>query len=166
MATVTIPHFGPLDPTSLDEYYDTELEYNGIQLQIDLNFESNSLDAQRLETVKAFIDNIRIHDLNNKKYIDNDYNDKDGETVRFYLEHHLEELGENELATLIDQNSKSTEHQKQLKNKLHLVRVGIYPEGEDQFATFDYSIGVDITNDLIVIDTDENGNLVYITVES
>jgi len=166
MATITIPHFGPLDPTSLDEYYDTEIDYNGKQIQIDLNFGSKTIDPKRLETVKAFIDNIRVHDINNKKYIDNDYNDNDGDTVKFYLEHHLEELGENELAALIDLNSKSTEHQKQLKNKLHLVRVGIYPEGEDQFATFDYSIGQDITNYLIVIDTDENGNLVYMTMES
>ena len=166
MATITIPHFGPLDPTSLDEYYDTEIDYNGKQIQIDLNFGSKTIDPKRLETIKAFIDNIRVHDINNKKYIDNDYNDNDGDTVKFYLEHHLEELGENELAALIDLNSKSTEHQKQLKNKLHLVRVGIYPEGEDQFATFDYSIGQDITNYLIVIDTDENGNLVYMTMES
>ena len=166
MATITIPHFGPLDPASLDDYYDTEIDYNGMQIQIDLNFGSKTIDPKRLETVKAFIDNIRVHDINNKKYIDNDYNDNDGDTVKFYLEHHLEELGENELAALIDLNSKSTEHQKQLKNKLHLVRVGIYPEGEDQFATFDYSIGQDITNYLIVIDTDENGNLVYMTMES
>jgi len=166
MATITIPHFGPIDPASLDEYYDTEIDFNGTQLQIDLNFGSKTIDPKRLETVKAFIDNIRIHDINNKKYIDNDYNDEDGETVKFYLEHHLEELAENELSALIDLNSKSTEHLKQLKNKLHLIRVGIYPEGEDQFATFDYSIGQDITNYLVVIDTDENGNLVYMTMES
>jgi hypothetical protein len=166
MTTITIPHFGPIDPASLDDYYDTEIDFNGISIQIDLNFGSKTIDPKRLETVKAFIDNIRVHDINNKKYIDNDYNDEDGDTVKFYLEHHLDELGETELATLIDRNSKSTEHQKQLKNKLHLVRVGIYPEGEDQFATFDYTIGQDITNYLIVIDTDENGNLVYMTMES
>ena len=166
MATITLPHFGPLDPTCLDEYYDTEIDFNGMQIQIDLNFGSKTIDPIKLEMVKDFIDNIRIHDINNKKYIDNDYNNEDGETVKFYLKHHLEELGENELVKLINPNSKSTEHEKQLKSKLHIVRVGIYPEDEDQFATFDYSIGEDITDQLIVIDTDKNGNLVYMTIES
>ncbi|MBK8496483.1 MAG: DUF2004 domain-containing protein [Chitinophagaceae bacterium] len=31
---------------------------------------------------------------------------------------------------------------------------------------FDYSIGQEITNYLIVINTDENGNLDYMTMES
>ena len=166
MATITIPHFGPLDPSSLEEYYDTEIEYGGKQIQIDLNFAGTTIEAKKLETVKDFIDNIRIHDIKNKKYIDRDYNDDDADTVKTYLEHHLEELGENELASLIDFNSKSNEHEKQLLKKLHLVRVGIYPEGEDQFAIFDYSIGQEITNHLVVINTDENGNFIYITMES
>ena len=70
MTTITIPHFGPIDPASLDEYYDTEIDYNGMQIQIDLNFGSKTIDPKRLETVKAFIDNIRVHDINNKKYIE------------------------------------------------------------------------------------------------
>ena len=166
MPIITLPHFGPLDTTSLEEYYATEISYNNTQIQIDLNFGDKNIELERFETVKDFIDNIRIHDLNNRKYIDTDYNDEEGDTVKFYLEHHLEELGENELSTLIDLNSKKSDHEKQLKDKLHLVRVGIYPKGEDQFATFDYSIGTDITDTLIVIDTDENGNLVYMTMES
>ena len=166
MAIITLPHFGPIDTTSLEEYYDTEIPYNDTQIEIDLNFGDKNIELERFETVKDFIDNIRIHDMNNRKYIDNDYNDNEGGTVKFYLEHHLEELGENELSTLIDLNSKKTDHEKQLKHKLHLVRVGIYPKGENQFATFDYSIGRDITDQLIVIDTDENGNLVYLTMES
>ncbi|MEP6676138.1 MAG: DUF2004 domain-containing protein, partial [Ferruginibacter sp.] len=141
-------------------------DFNNTKVQIDLNFGNTIIDPKKLEAVTDFIDNIRIHDINNKKYINKDYNDDDADTVRSYLEHHLEELGENELAPLIDFNSKSDEHATQLLKKLHLVRVGIYPEGEDQFAIFDYSIGQEITDYLVVINTDENGNLVYITMES
>jgi hypothetical protein len=159
MAMIKIPHFGPLDPQLLEEYYDTEIDFNGNQIQVDLNFGSSSIDPAKLETVKAFIDNIRIHDIRNKQFIDNDYKNEDGDTVKTYLEHHLEELGEDVLAEL-------SEHEKQLLKKLRLVRVGIYTEGEDQFAIFDYSLGQDITDYLVVINTDENGNLVYMTMES
>ena len=166
MSNFKLPHFGFIDPGSLEEYYDVNIPYQDSEIQIDLNFGSKTIDPARLETVKQFIENIRIHDLSNRKHIEADYNDEDGDTVKFYLEHHLEELGKDELAELIDLNSKSTEHEKQLLKKLNLVRVGLYPDGEDQFAVFDYSIGQEITNDLVVLFTDENGNLDYITMES
>ncbi len=166
MANFKLPHFGFIDPTSLDEYYDVEIPYQDTEIQVDLNFDNKTIDAARLETVKQFIENIRIHDLSNRKHIAADYNNEDGDTVKFYLEHHLQELGRDELAELIDLNSKSTEHEKQLLKKLHLVRVGLYPDSESQFATFDYSIGQEITNYLVVLFTDENGNLDYMTMES
>lgn len=166
MPNFKLPHFGFIDPASLEEYYDVEIPYNNTEVQVDLNFNDKTIDPARLETVKQFIENIRIHDLNNRKHIEADYNDEEGDTVKFYLEHHLEELGKDELAGLIDLNSKSTEHEKQLLKKLQLVRVGLYPDSEGQFATFDYSIGQEITNYLVVIFTDENGNLDYMTMES
>ena len=166
MSNFKLPHFGFIDPASLEEYYDVEIPFSGTEIQVDLNFNNKTIDPARLETVKQFIENIRIHDLNNKKYIDADYNDEDGDTVKFYLEHHLEELGKAELGELINLNSKSTEHEKQLLKKLRLVRVGLYPDSEDQFAIFDYSIGQEITNYLVVIFTDENGNMDYMTMES
>ncbi|MEI9958972.1 MAG: DUF2004 domain-containing protein [Ferruginibacter sp.] len=166
MANFKLPFFGTIDSEVLEEYYDVETDFNGTSIQIDLNFGTKSIDIKKLESVKNFIENIRIHDINNKKIIATDYEDEDCDTVKVYVEHHLEELGEDELADLIGSNSKSEDHEKLLLKKLHLVRVGIFPEGEDQFATFDYSIGQDITDQLVVIDTDENGNLVYITMEN
>jgi hypothetical protein len=166
MANFKLPHFGHLDIDKLEEYYDVDTDFNGTSIQIDLNFNQPTIAVERMEMVKRFIENIRIYDLGNKKYIENDYNDEDADTVKTYLEYHLEELGEDELEDLVEPGSKPATYEKQLLKKLHLVRVGIYPEGEDQFAIFDYSLGSDITDQLVVINTDENGNLVYITMES
>ena len=166
MPNIKLPHFGSLDPTSLDEYYDIDIDFNGHEIQIDLNFESKTIAPERLDTVKQFIDNIRIHDLNNKKHLQNDLDDEDADTVRTYLQHHLEELGTDDLSELIGPNARSGERSKLLLKKLHLVRVGLYPDSTDQFAIFDYSIGKDLTQYLVVIFTDENGNLDYMTMES
>ena len=166
MATIKLPHFGSLDPDSLEEYYDIDIPFNDTEIQIDLNFEQITIDAKRLDVAAKFIGNIRIHDLNNKKYIEKDFNDPGGDTVKFYLEHHLEDLGEEELSGLIDLKSRSSDHIKQLFKKLHLVRVGLYPDSVDQFAIFDYSIGKELTQYLIVINADENGNIEYMTMES
>ncbi len=166
MAYINLPHFGAVDSEALKEYYEMEILFDGRPMQLDLNFENKFIDEKRLETVMHFIDNIRIHDINNKRLIEKDYRNPDADTVLEYVNNHLEELGELDLRVLIDYKDKSIDHQTQLVKKLHLVRVGLYPDSEKEFAVFDYSIGQDLTNYLVVINTDENGNLDYMTMES
>ena len=119
-----------------------------------------------MNSVKKIIDNITRLDKQNKVYIDNDFNDEDGDTVRFYLEHHLEEVDKEELSTLIDFDDKSTEPEKQLLDKLRLVRIGLYPDNDENFAVFDYSLGESFTNYLVVINLNIKGKLDYMTMES
>ena len=166
MPNIKLPYFGILDSSALDEYYDVETDFSNTTIQIDLNFDNKTIELKRLEIAKHFLENIRIHDLNNRKYIQNDYDDEDGDTVRTYIENHLEEIGTDDLARLVGANTKTSDHSKQLVKKLQLVRLGLYPGSVAQFAVFDYSIGKDLTNYLVVITTDENGNLDYITMES
>jgi hypothetical protein len=166
MLTIKLPHFGVLDPRALNEYYDADVEFNGTEIQVDLNFERNTIDMEKLESVKRFIENIRIHDINNRKYIQQDFDDEEGDTVRFYIENHLEELATDDLNELIGPGRKTTDQPALLLKKLHLVRVGLYPDSDAQFAIFDYSIGKELTNYLVVINTDVNGNLDYMTMES
>ncbi len=166
MSNFKLPYFGVLDPNALEEYYDTEFDFNNTQVQVDLNFENKVIESSRLEIVKHFIENIRIHDIKNKKYIEDDFNEEDGDTVREYLEHHIEELATDDLHQLIGSNAKTIDQPKLLLKKLHLIRVGLYPDSEDQFAIFDYSIGQELTDHLVVVSTDENGNMDYITMES
>ena len=163
---IKLPHFGIIDEASLDEYYDTAIDLNGRQINVDLNFDNKTIDIKRLEIVKHFIENIRIHDLNNKKHIQNDFDDIAGDTVRSYIVNHLEDLATDELEELIGSNTKTSDQPKLLLKQLQLVRVGLYPDSETQFATFDYSLGKTLTDYLVVIVTDENGNLDYITMES
>lgn len=166
MTEYTLPHFGKLATENLEEYYDVNIESDGNEIQIDLNFENKTIDTITMDKVKKFIENIEEYDKLNTTYILNDYNDEDGDTVRSYLEHHLEEVEREELSKLINFDDTTTEPEKQLLKKLKLVRVGLYPDNEDNFAIFDYSIGEEITNYLVVINTDEQGQLDYMTMES
>ena len=166
MANIKLPHFGNLDSDALEQYYDTNINFNSTQVQVDLNFGGETIAPEKLELAGRFIDNIRIHDINNRKRIEVDFNDEDGETVGAYIQHHLEELNPADLAELIGGNVKTDEKPGLLLKKLRLVRVGVYPEREDHFGVFDYSFGEEFTNYLVVIFTDENGNIDYITMES
>lgn len=166
MAEYALPYFGNLPTENLEEYYDVDIELNGNEIQVDLNFENQTVDTLILDKVKNFIEKLEKFDKLNKTYILNDYNDEDGDTVKFYLEHHLEEVDKEELTKLVNFDDTITEPEQQLLSKLKLVRVGLYPDNEDNFAIFDYSIGKDITNYLVLINTDENGQLDYMTMES
>jgi 5S rRNA maturation endonuclease (ribonuclease M5) len=166
MPEYTLPYFGKLPIENLKDYYDVDIEFNGNEIQIDLNFENKTIDSLALEKVKNFIENIEKLDKQNKTYILFDYLDEDGDTVKLYLEHHLEDVDKEELSELINFDDTTVEPEQQLLTKLKLVRVGLYPDSQDNFATFDYSIGRDITDYLVVIQTDENGALDYITMES
>lgn len=146
MAEYTLPHFGKLHTENLEDYYDVDIEFNGSEIQIDLNFEDITIDTSTMDKVKNFIENIDKFDKLNKTYIHNDYSDEDGDTVKFYLEHHLEEISKDEISILIKFDNLSIEPEQQLLTKLKLVRVGLYPHDEDNFAIFDYTIGREFTD--------------------
>lgn len=120
-----------------------------------------------MDLVKNILENLKEFDSKNRQYIEQDYADENTDTVKTYVDHHLTEVPEEELAGCIDFSNSSITPERQLINALQLVRVGFYPdEGEDQVAVFDYSLGFDITNYLIVIFINEKGELDHMTMES
>ncbi len=166
MTEFTLPHFGEINLTSLKEYYDVDIEFRDGEIQIDLNFTDSTIDIQTMEIVKKFIDDIDKFDKQNKIYIDEDYNDEEGETVKSYMEHHLEEIEKSELSDLIDFDNEKIEPEKQLLSALKLVRCGLYPHDEGNFAIFDYTIGRELTDYLVVINLNKEGDFNYMTMES
>jgi len=166
MAEYTLPHFGAIDIDNLEEYYLVTIESNGKTIHLDLNFEEQSIDTDTLEDIKTFIERIDAIDKINAKHLANDFHDEDGETVKLYMEHHLEELDQSQLSTLVNFEDTKTDPALQLLSKLNLVRIGIYPQSEDFFASFDYSIGLDLTDYLVVIYTDKNGGVEDMVMES
>ena len=166
MTEYTMPYFGKLPIENLEDYYDVNIDYDGSEIQIDLNFENETIEISALDKTRNFIENIGNHDKQNRKYILNDYNDKDGDTVKTYLQHHLEAADKEELSRIINFEDTKIKQEQQLLAKLKLIRVGLYPEDEENFAVFDYSIGQDITDYLVVINTDPDGKLDYMAMES
>lgn len=167
MNKYNLPHFEPIDPASPLEYYSAQIEFNNNEVELDLNFWGEAIEPKRLDLVKNILDNLKEFDSKNRKYIEQDYANEGADTVKTYIDHHLTELPEEDLAGYIDFNNNSITPEQQLINALQLVRVGFYPdEGEDQIAVFDYSLGYDVTNYLIVIFINTNGELDHLTMES
>jgi hypothetical protein len=168
MEKYNLPYFKEISINQLEEYYSTDIEYKGNKVQLDLNFKEKQLKSQLFDHIKAFLDHIELHDTKNRHSIAFDYNAENGDTVKEYLEFHVEELLE-ELAGIINLEDKAVTPEKQLLEKLKLVRIGFYPDGKygsESFATFDYTIDRAITDQLIVVNTDKKGKLINLAWES
>jgi Protein of unknown function (DUF2004) len=167
MATYLLPYFGEINYTALDDdFYDIEIELEGNKIDIDLNFENESIEETKMKNIKNFLEKLTIFDTQNKARIKQEWLDDIEGYVNWYLIHHLEELNEADLSGLVDFDNEDIEPEVQLLAKLRLVRVGLYPISDDKFAVFDYSIGRDLTDDLLVIVTNKNGEFDHITCES
>lgn len=166
MANYALPHFGDLDPNDLEDYYEVEIDFNGQKIQIDLNFEQNNIEPKRLDIVKQFIGNIAAFNKANKKNIEQDYADENRDTVRTYVEHYIEYFDSEEISKFVDFNNTEATLESQLIDSLKLVRVGLYPDEEENFAVFDYSIDPEITDLLVVIFAYPSGEMSFMTIES
>ncbi|MBS1743493.1 MAG: DUF2004 domain-containing protein [Bacteroidetes bacterium] len=166
MSKYILPYFGQLDTDSLDEYYDSSITINGLEINVDLNFDLVSIEPTRLEIAKRFLEQVTDFDFKNRKYIADDFNNENADTVKTYIKSHLEEMGEDELNELLDAGDKKTSNELQMLKKIKLVRLGLYPGEREQFAVFDYSIGKEYTQYLVVVVVNEDGNMEYLTMES
>lgn len=165
-----LPYFGQLDINNLEEYYSSNLILNSYNIRTDLNFENKKISTHGIGKIETFLKNISDFDKRNNVFIENNFKEETGETSE-YINFYLEELDETELSGIINLENQTVSKNRQLLNKLKLIRVGLYPDGKygtNYFATFDYSIEIDgePCNQLLVVNTDENGNLDHITWES
>ena len=168
MIEKTLLHFEKIQIENLEEYYNVDIQFNGKEIQIDLNFENKTIDASTFDKIKNFLENIEKFDKQNEDYIKSDFENENGDTVKEYVTFHIEELGDDFLEQM-DISSDETDKVQILLTKLHLRRIGLYPDGKydtSYFAVFDYSFNPEFTDQLIVVKTDENGNLDHLSWES
>ncbi|WP_207531816.1 DUF2004 domain-containing protein [Desertivirga arenae] len=163
-----LPYFGEIDIAALLDYYNVNTTFDNKQVSLDINFLNTSISEGVYQRINAFLDNIREFNNQNKSIIERNF--KEGGEVVDYIQFHLEELSEEELASIIDNNDSQSKDQ-QILDSLRLVRIGLYPDGKYEtsyFAVFDYSIEIDgdLSNQLVVVKTNERGELDHVTWES
>ncbi len=146
------------------DYLETTIEFQNREIQLDINTDAvlgeNTWVKQyeeyisKLETFKEKIDKEIIKDFEN-----------DGitkEWVDFHSEELIESIEEN---GTLDNCDKNLPIDRQILSALKLNRIGIYPEYED-YAVWDYILDDEISDEILVIVTDKNGEIVDITWES
>ena len=157
-----IKYFKNVDFNS--DYLETTIELQNREIQLDINSDAvlgeNSWVKEyeeyisKLETFKEKIDKEIIKDFEN-----------DGVTKE-WVDFHLKELGEAiEEEGLLKECNKKLSLGRQVLSIIKLRRIGIYPGYED-YAIWDYILDDEISDEILVIVTDKDGEIVDITWES
>ena len=162
---VELKYFGEIDLNKTEEYTDITASIDGKEISIDLNFIEEQISKKTIQSTINLLNNIteivRIAD----KEILSDL--KKGDTVKDYIEHHIEEFNDDELKSIGIEPTDDTQTKiSKFLNQIHLKRIGFYPEESDSLAIFDYTINDDLTQYIIVLTFDSNGNYVDINMES
>lgn len=149
-----------------DNYISKDISINGNKINIDLNFENNQPTTEELENLNKFLNKLsKIIEANDDK-TKSEFKSPNENSVKDYITHHLSEISNPELQQLIDTKDKSKTDVVKLLEKLRLKRVGIYPQDNNQYSVFDYTIGEELTQYLIVIFTDKEGKIIDVAMES
>lgn len=161
-----IKHFGEININYIEnDYYKNQLNINGREVQIDLNFNEYQIQKNAITLTNKFIDNISEIAKNCDAKILAEY--KNGKVVKGYIENHIAQFTEEDFKQIgISINDSPKTKKNKFLNKIYLKRIGFYPEDPDSFVIFDYTIGRSLTQYLIVLQFDENGNFVDLYTES
>ena len=156
--------FGKIDPKNIEEYYDGAINFDGKDVEIDLNFESESVDNDLLEDVVSVTSKIDSFAKKAWSAISDDWDlDAESETVRFYLQHHLDEFSEKEVVKLF---GTSVVDKSVFFSALSLVRIGLYPEDDEMFSVFDIQLSQELTDYLMSVSISSDGQITGISFES
>jgi hypothetical protein len=165
MPKIDIPHFGSIDPFSVEEEYNESFQFRGKEVLLDLHFEAQWISPDKLKTVKDMLDDLVFIEAKNRQRLRRDFGATSDNTVKYYLEFLQEKIWRSALEELVDFTNGSITPVEQLFASLHLVRIGFYPDNEDVFSVFDYSIGDDYTEYVIAMNCTQAGELQMMTME-
>ena len=167
MPTFDIPVVGPVDfPNDTNGYWQFELPMRGGDVSVDIDADDGAFTRSMLEEIRDFIaDAVRFDEIS-RDALAAEFNEKPEGTVGTYLSHHAEELSEKELLRIFgitDPDDLDIQH---LLDALQLERIGLYPGSEDMVAVFDYVLDREVTDYILAVEFNAEGELLRISMDS
>lgn len=146
------------------DYLETTIEFQNREIQLDINTDAVLGENNWVKEYEEYISKLEKFKEKIDKEIIKDF-ENDGITKE-WVDYHLEELGEAiEEEGLLKECDKKLSLDRQVLSIIKLRRIGIYPEYEG-YAIWDFILDDEISDEILVIVTDKNGEIVDITWES
>ena len=157
--------FGDIDLEQVKSEYISSLNFDGSKIALNLNiFEDETVTPEIIKKADVFLENIEEIIRRVYKYLLDDY-ESEGETYG-YIQHHIDNLEAEEIIQILGKHTPEIAQNDDLVAKLKLNRIAIFPEDDDEFAVFDFTIGRDHTDYVLAIYTDKDGNLIDLGIEN
>ncbi|BDS11234.1 DUF2004 domain-containing protein [Aureispira anguillae] len=159
MAIVEIPYLDEkLDSENLKEVYDGVLEIDGKKVSLDLWFQDSMCSIEELNKSINYLNNFKNVYQNAVHAIQDSFENK-GE-VRTLIEDHIEQFEAADKKILgIDEAMTPNDQIHHTYKKIHLSRIGLYPQTEEQFAILDFTISKAVTQYVFVVRTNSLGKV-------
>ena len=158
-----ITYFGEVEINSPQEYNEGQIVIDNRQIKLDLNFYDGVPEYDWVAEYENYIKDLEQHKADVEAAIRADY--EDGGDVKEYVDFHLEELDASIIDKVLVGTDASKSKEERLLTALKLKRIGFYP-GNENYAVWDYTIGREITDLLVVVNTDSTGKLNYVKWEN
>ena len=163
MSKKKLTYFGEIENNSPEETNEGKVSIDNCLIKLDLNFYNGVPKHDWVNEYENYISKLQQHKVNVEAAFKADY-EEEGDTKE-YVNFHFEELDASEIDKVLVGTDASKSKEERLLSALKLVRVGFYP-GKENYAVWDYTIGRDITDMLVVVNTDNKGTIQYVTWES
>jgi hypothetical protein len=135
-------------------------------VQIDLTIDDASrATREALDKASPFVAHLADFEQAARAGMRTSVDDDPEAAVTLYLEHHLDELSDDAVLRIFGKPKDAVDLDA-LVAAAYLRRVGLYPCDDDQCAAFDFTIGDDETQYLVVVYFDSSGNVSAIEMES
>lgn len=158
-----ITYFGEVEINSPQETNEEKVIIDNHQIELDLNFYDGVPEHDWLAEYENYIKDLKQHKADVEAAIRSDY--EEGGDVKEYVDFHLEELDASIIDKVLVGTDVSKTKEERMLSALKLVRIGFYP-GDENYAVWDYTIGREIADMLVVVNTDNAGKINYVTWES
>ncbi|QHT69284.1 DUF2004 domain-containing protein [Rhodocytophaga rosea] len=166
MHTYSSRYFGEIDLEKAEEWYESEIEYKGRIVSIDLYIDKpKQTDAATFELVDNFLNNLSEYEISISLALKKDLKEKG--FTHSYIQIVKDEIETDEMDELLLNVDKKLKKQDQILSAIYLSRIGLYADKEDEtLAIFDYTISEDLTDELLVVSISKDKQIKKIIVES
>ncbi len=158
-----ITYLGEVEINSPQETTEGMVNIDNHQIELDLNFYDGVPGHDWVAEYENYIKDLEQHKADVEAAIRADY--EEGGDVKEYVDFHIEELDAATVEKILAATDASESKEERLLSALKLVRIGFYP-GNENYAVWDYTIGREITDMLVVVNTDNTGKINYVTWEN
>ncbi|WP_300342975.1 DUF2004 domain-containing protein [Fusobacterium sp.] len=158
---MNIRFFGNIDLN--EDYHETEIHLLEKNISLDLNLEEVLGKKDWILEYDEYVSKLSSYKENIEKRLNEDFDDWG--VTKEWIDWHIEEFDKSTVEKLVKNLDNNMQLDEKLLTRVNLVRVGIYPGYED-YAIWDFMLDEKISDQILVVITNNRGEILDITWES